>query len=86
VDKTELSQIRHHLGKTQWQMAQLLGAFLKALESFEQGWRNIPVHIERQALLLMAFKSFQNNRARRFQLSVCECAHPSSCLRREKRA
>jgi hypothetical protein len=40
--------IRRHLGKTQEQMSQILGLSLKAIQSFEQGWRNIPVHVERQ--------------------------------------
>ena len=62
VRKKEFSQIRQHLGKTQKQMAQLLGTSLKAVQSFEQGWRNIPIHTERQALFLMALKSSQNGR------------------------
>jgi len=35
-------------------MAQLLGTSLKAIQSFEQGWRKVPVHIERQVLFLLA--------------------------------
>lgn len=54
MDKKEFSQIRKRLGKTQNQMAQLLGTSLKAVQSFEQGWRNIPVHIERQVLFLLS--------------------------------
>jgi DNA-binding XRE family transcriptional regulator len=46
--------IRHHLGKTQNQMAQILGVSPKAIQSFEQGWRKIPVHVERQALVILA--------------------------------
>jgi DNA-binding XRE family transcriptional regulator len=57
VDKEEFSQIRRQLGKTQRQMAELLGTSLKAVQSFEQGWRKIPVHIERQALFLLARKN-----------------------------
>lgn len=56
MDKTEFSQIRRSLGKTQDQLARLLGTSLKAIQSFEQGWRNIPVHIERQVLFLLAMK------------------------------
>ena len=56
MDKEEFSFIRHQLGKTQSQMAELLGTSLKAIQSFEQGWRNIPVHIERQILFLFAMK------------------------------
>jgi hypothetical protein len=64
VDKKEFSQIRQHLGKTQKQMAQLLGTSPKAIQSFEQGWRNIPVHTERQVLFLMALKCGQGKKAR----------------------
>jgi DNA-binding XRE family transcriptional regulator len=56
VDNKVFSRIRRHLGKTQKQMAELLGTSLKAVQSFEQGWRNIPVHIERQVLFLLAMK------------------------------
>ena len=56
MEKKEFSKTRRHLGKTQGQMAQLLGVSLKAIQSFEQGWRNIPVHIERQVLFLLASK------------------------------
>ncbi len=39
--------------KTQKQMAQLLGVSLKAVQGYEQGWRNIPPSIERQVLFLV---------------------------------
>ena len=35
-------------------MAELLGISLKAIHSYEQGWRNIPVHIERQIYFLVS--------------------------------
>ena len=54
MKKTEFSRIRKRLGKTQKQMAQLLGISLKAVQSFEQGWRNVPVHVERQVFFLLA--------------------------------
>jgi DNA-binding XRE family transcriptional regulator len=56
VGKKEFSTARQYLGKTQTQMAQVLGVSLKAIQSFEQGWRDIPVHIERQILFLLASK------------------------------
>jgi hypothetical protein len=56
VGKKEFSTARQYLGKTQSQMGQLLGVSLKAIQSFEQGWRNIPVYIERQVLFLLASK------------------------------
>lgn len=45
---------RKKLGKTQAQMAQLLGVSLKAVHSYEQGWRTIPAHVERQLLFLIS--------------------------------
>ena len=56
MNKGEFSRIRSFLGKTQAQMAQLLGVSLKAIQSFEQGWRKIPIHIERQSILLLTLK------------------------------
>jgi DNA-binding XRE family transcriptional regulator len=57
VDRKEFTEIRRYLGKTQSQTAQLLGTSLKAIQSFEQGWRNVPVHIERQLLFMVAQKA-----------------------------
>lgn len=54
---SEFSAIRKRLIKTQKEMANILGTSLKAVQSFEQGWRNIPLHIERQMLFLLAMKA-----------------------------
>jgi len=54
VDKTEFSYFRKKLNKTQKQMAQLLGTSLKAIHSYEQGWRHIPTHVERQLFFLLS--------------------------------
>ena len=35
-------------------MAELLGTSLKAIHSYEQGWRNVPVHVERQFFFLLS--------------------------------
>jgi DNA-binding XRE family transcriptional regulator len=56
MKKKEFAEIRRHLGKTQSQMAQVLGVSAKAIQSFEQGWRNIPAYIERQVLFILALK------------------------------
>jgi hypothetical protein len=54
LDSKEFVSLRQRLQKTQRQMAQLLGTSLKAVQSFEQGWRKVPVHIERQVLFLIS--------------------------------
>ena len=57
MKKKQFAEIRRHLGKTQREMAQLMGVSAKSIQSFEQGWRNIPVHVERQVLLILALKN-----------------------------
>ena len=48
MNATELQLIRQELLKTQKQMSELLGISLKAVQSFEQGWRIIPPYVERR--------------------------------------
>lgn len=62
MGKNEFSQIRHHLEKSQSQLARLLGTSPKTIQSFEQGWRNIPLHTERQLLFLLALKRSRGKR------------------------
>lgn len=53
MEKQEFSQMRRVLGRTQRELADLLGTSLKAVHSYEQGWRNIPMHVERQLLFMV---------------------------------
>jgi DNA-binding XRE family transcriptional regulator len=48
VEKEEFIAARTKLGKTQKEMSQLLGVSVKAIYSYEQGWRSIPTHAERK--------------------------------------
>jgi DNA-binding XRE family transcriptional regulator len=87
VNKRQLSKIRHHLGKTQNQMASLLGTSLKAMQSFEQGWRDIPIHTERQVLLLLALKDEPQKKSRPcWVVRKCSQAHRKACPAWEFRA
>jgi DNA-binding XRE family transcriptional regulator len=54
VESKDFAFIRKKMRKTQRQMANLLGSSLKAVQSYEQGWRTIPVHVERQILFLIS--------------------------------
>jgi DNA-binding XRE family transcriptional regulator len=56
MDNKEFTQVRDHLGKTQNQLARLLSVSLKAIHSYEQGWRNIPTSVERHLLYLLSIK------------------------------
>ncbi|MEW6185973.1 MAG: two-CW domain-containing protein [Thermodesulfobacteriota bacterium] len=50
----ELVHFRKKLGLTQKELAQLLATSLKAVHSYEQGWRTIPENVYRQILFLVA--------------------------------
>ncbi|MBW2659033.1 MAG: transcriptional regulator [Deltaproteobacteria bacterium] len=56
MEKKDFAAIRKKLGKTQKEIAILLGISLKAVCSYEQGWRAVPGHVERQLLFLLAQK------------------------------
>ena len=53
MDSKEFAYYRKKLNKTQKQMAQLLGTSLKAIHSYEQGWRSVPANVERQIFFLV---------------------------------
>jgi hypothetical protein len=72
MNKKEFSHARTGLGKTQAQMAELLGASIKAIQSYEQGWRPIPAHAERQILFLLSLK--QNPKGQKPCWAVRKCS------------
>jgi hypothetical protein len=53
MDAAEFKTYRSEMKKSQLRMAQLLGVSLKAVQGYEQGWRNIPPSIERQVFFLV---------------------------------
>ena len=56
MEKEEFVEARTRLDKTQKEMSQLLGVSVKAMYSYEQGWRSIPTHVERQVFFLLSRK------------------------------
>jgi len=56
MKKEEFLYLRKALGRTQKEIAELLAVSLKAIHSYEQGWRRIPIHAERQLLFLFSRK------------------------------
>lgn len=56
MERTEFVRIRRDLRKTQEQLSWLLCVSHKAVQSFEQGWRQIPSHVEREMLLLSSMR------------------------------
>ena len=54
MDSKEFKKLRKKLNKTQKEIAQLLGVSVKAVHSYEQVWRNISPHVERQMFFLLS--------------------------------
>ena len=57
MNDKKFAVIRKKLAKTQKNLAEILGTSIKAIHSYEQGWRSIPSHIERQLYFLVAKKN-----------------------------
>ena len=64
MNQQEFQASRQQLGRTQKQLSELLGTSLKAIQSFEQGWRKVPIHIERQVLFLLTLQNDKAKQAR----------------------
>lgn len=73
MEKSEFKFFRKKLHKTQKQMAELLGTSLKAIHSYEQGWRNVPVHIERQVYFLLS-RSAKKSKATKACWTIKKCS------------
>lgn len=61
MEKEEFVEARVKLDKSQKEMSQLLGVSVKAIYSYEQGWRSIPTHVERQVFFLLSRKRGARN-------------------------
>ena len=53
MDSKEFIAFRTLLDKTQEQIAELLGVSVRTVRSYEQGWRIVPPHVERQMIFLV---------------------------------
>ena len=80
MNRGEFSTVRRALGKTQSELARLLCVSVKAIQSFEQGWRNIPVSTERQLLFLLALKMSASGDARLcWEIRHCPADRRANC-------
>jgi DNA-binding XRE family transcriptional regulator len=49
----EFNNVRKTLGKSQRDLAKLIGTSLRSVQAYEQGWREVPPQIERMALFFL---------------------------------
>ena len=87
MNSKEFIYFRKKLKKTQKQMAQLLGTSLKAIHSYEQGWRSVPPSVERQMFFLVS-RIAENRISRKPCWAIKKCSHiqKAQCPAREFKA
>ena len=83
MNSKEFDDFRKRLDKTQKQLAQLLGTSLKAVQSYNQGWRKVPGHIERQLLFLISRKGAGQERRSCWDIKQCPPDRRAACPARE---
>jgi hypothetical protein len=80
MEKTEFKKFRKKLKKTQAQMAQLLGVSLKAVHSYEQGWRKVSTAVERQVYFLAVRQNTKMGKNKScWQIKKCSPEQKSKC-------
>lgn len=80
MDSCEFTAWRKRLEKTQKQIAQLLGKSVKAVHSYEQGWRSVPPDVERQMLFLLARRyDGQAKRKHCWTINKCPAERKRQC-------
>ena len=79
MDKEMFSRARAKLRKTQKELAALLGVSLKAVQSYEQGWRSVPLHVERQIYFLLVNQRSDDRKTKRK-----DCWRAKKCRRKNE--
>ena len=79
MDRETFVSLRAKLGKTQKLLAGLLGVSLKAVQSYEQGWRSIPIHVERQLFFLVVNQRGDGRLKRQDCWTVKKCGRKKGC-------
>jgi len=79
MDRSEFKRLRKQLEKTQKQLAHLLGISLKAVHSYEQGWRAVPPAVERQLFFLVSRVNLERVRKPCWEENACSPERRSGC-------
>jgi DNA-binding XRE family transcriptional regulator len=79
MNRETFSNLRAKLGKTQKTLSGLLGVSLKAVQSYEQGWRSIPIHVERQLYFLAVSQRGDSHPKRKDCWTIKKCERKKEC-------
>ncbi len=76
----DLLKVRESLGKSQSEFADLLGVSVRAVQSYEQGWRATPPLVQKMAILLLFLKFQQTNKAQPcYKIKGCSAEKRQKC-------
>jgi DNA-binding XRE family transcriptional regulator len=78
-DSEIVKKIRHKVGMTQAAIAQALGVSIRAIQSYEQGWRDVPTHIMVQLLVLAAAYHTKGERKSCWEIRGCSPEAKANC-------
>jgi hypothetical protein len=74
MKRESLKEVRRLLGISQREFAASLGISLKAVQSYEQGWRRIPDGVEKQVFFLLSRLNRKEHPGTRDCWKIKECA------------
>ena len=75
-----VKRIRKLLGRTQEELAGALGMSLKAVQSYEQGWRGVPARVLIQLLILVAlYRKQSGDDVPCWEVRRCEAKQRAGC-------
>lgn len=82
MNKAVLKSIREFLGENQRVLSGDLGVSLKALQSYEQGWRRIPEDVEKRVLFYLSILNRKHNFRTKpcWQIRRCDASVRHRCL------
>lgn len=66
-----IKNIRKKVGMTQSALSKALGVSIRAIQSYEQGWRDVPTHIMVQLLVLAAAYYPKSDRKACWEIMGC---------------
>lgn len=81
----KLKQLRRILGKTQREMAELLGISIRAVQSYEQGWRAMPPALQKLVSFLLYQHWRKDNPSPRpcWEINRCPTERQCRCASRQ---
>ena len=79
MNREIFSNLRAKLKKTQKALAELIGVSLKAVQSYEQGWRAVPIHVERQLYFLRIHQRGNGQAKRQDCWTIKNCEQKKNC-------